>query len=242
MTDAAVPLATLEQRIEQQEAELQALRQEYEARQARLAALTQTREDLAAQLRAVDAEIEAVFRGNAVPVPAPAASRARPGKAPTLPETLLDILRQAGRPLTVKELADEIVRRRYPTRSGNVHGMVQTRVREMVARGVLRRAPANRPGFEAAGPAARASAAAKSRPAEPAPRTAPAGRPSLRDLLTRLLRRARRPLKAQELAEQALKAGHQTSSKSFVDVVGVALSRMDNLERVPGRGYRLRKE
>ncbi len=63
---------------------------------------------------------------------------------------------------------------------------------------------------------------------------------SLKDLLTRLLAESDRPLKARELAERALAAGYQTQSKDFVNVVWVALGKMD-VEKVPDQGYRLEK-
>jgi hypothetical protein len=79
-------------------------------------------------------------------------------------------------------------------------------------------------------------------PKESAGKTAPKpGGVSLRELLTRLLSESKRPLKAKELAEQALAAGYQTTSKDFVNVVWVALGKMDHLENVPGQGYRLKK-
>jgi hypothetical protein len=67
------------------------------------------------------------------------------------------------------------------------------------------------------------------------------GAVSLRELLTRLLAESKRPLKAKELAEQALAAGYQTASKDFVSVVWVAVGKIENVENLQGQGYRLKK-
>src|SRR5439155_1637441 len=82
----------------------------------------------------------------------------------------------------------------------------------------------------------------------PAPRPAPqaasgrrGGQPSLRVVLTQLLQKSRRPLTGTELAEQAQAAGYQTQSKDFPAVVWAILVKMDNVENVPGKGYRLNK-
>jgi len=44
-----------------------------------------------------------------------------------------------------------------------------------------------------------------------------------------------------ELAQQALARGFQTESKDFANVISVTLSKMDNVENVPGQGYRLNR-
>jgi hypothetical protein len=59
--------------------------------------------------------------------------------------------------------------------------------------------------------------------------------------LTELLRKSRRPLTARALAEQVLAAGYQTQSQSLTNVVWVALGKLENVENVPGQGYRLKK-
>ena len=63
----------------------------------------------------------------------------------------------------------------------------------------------------------------------------------LRVLLAKLLAKSKRPLAARELADQVLASGYQTKSKKFVDVMWVALGNMDNVENVPGQGWRLKK-
>ena len=43
------------------------------------------------------------------------------------------------------------------------------------------------------------------------------------------------------LAEKVLASGYQTKSKDFTKVVSVGVWKMDNVENVPGKGYRLKK-
>ena len=51
---------------------------------------------------------------------------------------------------------------------------------------------------------------------------------SLREVLTALLRESKKPLKAKELASQALARGYKTKSKTFVDVIWTMLGQMKN--------------
>ncbi len=156
--------------------------------------------------------------------------------------------------MTAKELAEEVVQKKYPTTSRNIPGLVKNTVSEMVTKGVQRRAE-GQPGVTLPQPQApKSSPAAKAAPTEKkagtngkaAQTTTPQaaegvkGKVSLTDLLTRLLRESDRPLKARELAERALAAGYQTASKNFVNVVWVALAKLD-VEKVPDQGYRLKK-
>jgi hypothetical protein len=119
-------------------------------------------------------------------------------------------------------------------------------------RGILQRAP-DQPGYVLA----RSGIGTKLPGTEPATRTrkkdalsskkAPsskrAGRPEkpLRVVLTELLAKSRQPLPARELARQAKAHGYRTKSKKFVEVLWVMLGKMDNVENVPGIGYRLKK-
>jgi hypothetical protein len=48
-------------------------------------------------------------------------------------------------------------------------------------------------------------------------------------------------LSGSELAEQAVAAGYRSNSAKFVDVVWAMLSRMDNVEYGPEKGYPLKK-
>jgi hypothetical protein len=260
----AVPLENLAQRIARQQAELEALRQEYEARQNRLADLKRRREELERQLRQLDAEIQTVDQGETPPkaaggkaAPAKANAAAAPAKAVrpnTLPALLVNLVRRANGPLTMKQLADAVVHRKYPTTSQNIPGLIQTRVRELVAKGILQPSPDKpgfvlaRPGSEAkvpvAKPALRKSEGQKS--AESSTKTPPknwGGRPEkpLRVVLTEILAKSPGPLPARELAKQAKAQGYRSESKDFVQVIWVVLNKMDNVENVPGKGYRLKK-
>jgi hypothetical protein len=152
-------------------------------------------------------------------------------------------------------LAKEVVRRKFPTQSGNIRRLVQARVFELVRKGALRRA-GDRPGVvlgsDANGRSAR-SATGNVQPSKVASHRATAvqkrrdgskrrgGQPPLRVVLTNLLRQSKQPVSGSELAERVRAAGYRTSSKSFAHVVWVMLGNMDNVEHVPGKGYRLKR-
>ena len=68
------------------------------------------------------------------------------------------------------------------------------------------------------------------------------GQPPLRVVLTSILKSSRKPLTGTELAEQALAAGYQSNSANFVDTVWAMLAKMDNVEHVPDKGYRLKRK
>ena len=72
-------------------------------------------------------------------------------------------------------------------------------------------------------------------------RAQPDKQPPLRVVLTNILAKSRRPLSGSELAEQVLATGYQTRSQKFVDNVWAMVHQMDNIEHVPGKGYRLKK-
>jgi hypothetical protein len=271
------PLDSLAQQIARQQAELEALRQEYKTRQARLADLNRRKQDLQAQLQRVEADIQATTEGRApgraaapaqtpkakpatprphpTPLQAkPAAPLPKPTRSQTLPAFLVDIVRKATGPVPVRQLAQEVVRRKFPTTSGNVRRLVATKVKELVKRGILRRAP-HQQGVVLARAAAGAPAAAAKAPPGPkkntktgqvVPRAATPphtnGRPlPLRVLLTDLLAKRRRPVAARALAEQVLANGYRTKSKDFLEVVWVMLGKMDNVRNVPGQGYTLKQ-
>ena len=63
----------------------------------------------------------------------------------------------------------------------------------------------------------------------------------MREVVTQILQKSRTPLTRGELAVEALKAGHRTSSKNLTNVIGAQINAMDNIEHVEGAGYRLRK-
>jgi len=268
----STPLETLAQQIARHQSELQALRREYETRQSSLSELTRQKEALQAQLQQLDAAIEATIQGGhpsstpaarSTPVSKPSAATTKaplgkatlPARKPfrknSLPALLLDIFAKAGGPLGVKQLAAEVVRRKYPTTSSNVPAMVDTRVRELAKRGLIQRA-ADQSGFVLAS-AGTKNPAGKSTPAPkvslkngaaaiPAASPHTNGQPpSLRTILADLLSKSRRPLTARELAEQVLASGYQTKSKNFVNVLWVALGQMNNVVNVSGKGYKLKR-
>ncbi|HKI37653.1 MAG TPA: hypothetical protein VKA46_37715 [Gemmataceae bacterium] len=263
MPDPTLPLDDLTQQIAQRESELQWLRQQYEARQARLAELARQREALQAQLRQVEDDIQAETRGEAPSAPAPPVAQGTPATSPkptarlTLSDALVEVLREVNRPLTARELGEELVGRKFPTTSSNITNLVHNRLSDLVKRGVLRRAPGqpgvllaeSADGTKAAaatirrdGPAAPANEAArKTAPARPPQPGWRGGQPPLRSVLTELLQKSRKPLAARDLAEQVLATGYQTKSKDFTDVVWTALGQLDNVENVKGKGWRLKK-
>jgi len=145
-------------------------------------------------------------------------------------------------------------RRNFPSRAGNLLKQVTTRVGELVNKGVLRRTadrkavslPKGSPGKKPTPPPAPAPAAQTPSPKAPkAPSTPPAeagrGQSSLRLVLTRILQKSSKPLGGGELARRARAAGYQSQSKDFTNVVWVTLGKMDDVEHLPGKGYRLKK-
>jgi hypothetical protein len=246
MPDTTLPLNDLTRQIAQRQAELERLRQEYVARQTRLADLTRQRAALKAQLRQVEADIQAVTRGQATGA---AAEAPKPAGRRTLTEALVEVLREANRAMTARELGAELTRRKFPTSSTNITNLVQNRLSDLVKKGVLRRAKGRKgvrlPRAAAPSPKAPApakAAARKTRAASPAPQSGlRKGQPSLRSLLTELLQTSKKPVPARELAEQVLATGYKTKSKNFTDVVWTALGQLKNVENVKGQGWRLKK-
>lgn len=59
-------------------------------------------------------------------------------------------------------------------------------------------------------------------------------------VVTKILAGLREPLSVQELADQVLASGYRTNSKNFKEVIWGGLSKMPNVENVPGKGYRLK--
>src|SRR5688572_5007844 len=126
MPTAVIPFQDLAQRIQQQEAELAKLRQELQQRQSRLTALMRRKEELQEALRSVDAELESVGQVHApepvtpaAPVrkakPAAAKPASKRGKGMSLPHYLVKLVEEANKPITVKELTDQLVQRKFPT-------------------------------------------------------------------------------------------------------------------------------
>ncbi len=267
MTSRAIPLQDLAQRISQQQVELEKLRREYEARQTHLRDLTQRKEKLQTQLQQVEAEIRGVGQGSAHPPaaaktpvkaakPAGAGSVKKPTGTVSLPKLLLRIVAKAGGPITVKEIAQEVVRHKYPSTSKNLSKMVEKRVSEMVKKGLLRRAP-NQQGVlpaqtakTATAPAAKVEstpAATVPKPAtvakapSPSPATATENELPLPVVVTQVLAKTSEPISARVLADKVLATGYKSKSKDFINVIWAGVGKMDNVENVPGKGYRLKK-
>jgi hypothetical protein len=269
--NTVTPLESLAQKITRQQAELQALQSEYEMRQSTLAELNRQKAELQAQLQQIDADIRAMKEGSQATPSSPAIARpsaprtqARPqtGKASpaslrvpranTLSSLLLDILQDADGPRTVKQLSEEVVRRDFKTTSKNIPAIVREKVYALVRRHLLRRV-SRKKGYALAKGAAATPAKQALPPSRPtakngsvAKKTSPSrdGQKQqlpLRSLLTNLLAKSRRPLTARELADQVLASGYQTKSKDFMNVIWVALPQMKNVERVPDKGYVLKR-
>jgi hypothetical protein len=258
MTTPSLSLEDLARHIARQENELDRLRQEFEARRVQLDELSRRKQELESQLQQVESEIQGLATGSLErPAAAPAKRRrARRGQGLTLSDLIVNLVTEAGgQPLSVQKLAREVVRRKFPTTSRNVPGLVQTRVGELVRKGVLRRTAGRlgvvlgtAPNSQPAVTRPRGPARGKGKKAGPRGRTArrPApgrrqGQPSLREVITEVLRESRQPLGSGQLAQKILATGYKTSSKDFPGVVSVALTKMPNLEKVPGRGFRLKK-
>jgi hypothetical protein len=252
MPNAAIPLSRLAKHLAKGQSELDRLRKRYETR---LAAIQQRRGSLQAQLDQVEAEIRTVGHDDSAPADeetaaAPVAKTGRRGKKVKLPGLIVSLIESAGKPLTVKELAGEIQRKKIPTKSMNIPKLVQVRVYEMTRKGVLAHAK-GQPGYVVASangqarsvPAgAKSTAAPKAQTGKTSHRGGPRGsQPPLREVLTKILEGCKEPIGGGELADRARKAGYKSKSKSFRDVVWVNLGNMKNVEHVPGQGYRLKK-
>ena len=74
-----------------------------------------------------------------VPVKHQTKPSTKPTKGISLPKYLVHLIQNANRPLTVKELADEVERNRFPTTSKNIRKMVESRFYELVREKTLRR-------------------------------------------------------------------------------------------------------
>lgn len=262
MTATAVPLDTLAQRIAQQQSELESLRQEYEARQARLTDLNRHKAELETQLGQIDAQIQAVGRGDTdlksreIPSSRPATPtrNVKPARRQKLADVLVDMVRRAKDPITAKQLAEKVIAKKFPTTSQDIPTLVKTRVHELVAKGVFQRAT-DQPGvvladsrrYQNSQPAHVTISKMKGKKSVVSPKTTSQvernGRKKipLRSILSKLLAKGRLPLNMHELAEQAQGQGYATKSKDFPGVVRVMLSTMDNVEHIPGKGYRLKK-
>jgi hypothetical protein len=188
---------------------------------------------------------------------------------PTLPVLLVTMLREAGRPLTVKELAAGAKRRGFQSSSHRFSKMVQVTVQKMKRKGLLQRA-AGQPGFvlakqgsgkppseqttpgqltspKTAPQSTKPTSAAKSASTSSQRPQAPAGaqprnRVPLKQVLNQVLQKCNKPMSGGELAKLVLKTGYRTTSKNFTDVVWAMLPSMDHVEHIPNQGYRLKQQ
>ncbi len=259
MPPADLSLLELSQRQAQKQAELEEARRAFEGRREEL---VRRREELVAQLQTVEAEIAAARVPNTEPLapagqPAPVAPAPEPpaSQSPiqggmTLSRFLEDLVQQAGRPITVKELTEKVVQDQFPTTSRDIPKLVKNKVSELVKRGVLQRKGAAGVVFvkERAKPAVGATKAQRSRKAASSNGKVPPAGKKLREplsaLLLRLLDASDEPLRAKELADRARAAGYQTESKDFTNVVWVALGNLvkqEKVENIPNRGYQLKR-
>jgi hypothetical protein len=261
----ATPMQSLAQQIAHQQSELEALRREYETRQNNLAELNRQKQELKAQLQRIEADIRATKEGgslSAIPLAEAGDTAAVPrrrrrrgrrkgarGGAPranTLGAVLLEILHQAGGPRTAKKLSEEVQRRKYSTTSSNLPAMVKNQIHHLMKRGLLRRV-SRKQGYAAKGTATPAAPASKSAGAKAGSANGAvrgkAGQPklSLKAVLTKVLAQAKKPMSAREMADAALASGYKTKSKNFMDVMWVVLGTMDNIKKVPGEGYALKR-
>jgi hypothetical protein len=267
MPTTTVPLDNLADRIAQQQAELESLRKELEARQTRLAKLNEKKDILEQRLRQLDADIEAVNQGK-TPLrrpakPAVTASPAHPTrpkkKAPSPPDAkppkrmadlLVDIVSETNGPVTAKPLAEELQKRGFFTESPNLPRIVKARLNDLVREGVLRRSEdqagvimGKAAGKSKAQAGRRKKGRKKDAASKASSRVSANGRTKapLRSIVTKILAKRTQPLPARELAEQAKAKGYVTKSKDLTSVLWVLLGKMDNVENVPGEGYRLKK-
>ena len=247
----------LSQRIQHQEAELAKLRGEFETRKKQLADLARRKEELQAQLHEVESEIQAVHVSTQTPKaalppstpkkPAAAKPAAKKRKGVSLAQFLTDCVREARKPITTKELAEEVVRTKYPTKSSNIRAMVDTRVGELVTKGIFRRAD-NQPGVVLAGSTASKQPAAKTpssngrmKVSVSAPHVRSDKKLSLKAVLLNVLTESSRPQTTEELVEKVLATGYQTKSGDFKNVIWVTIGNMPNVKRIQGKGYQLKK-
>jgi hypothetical protein len=276
----ATPLDDLARRISNQEAELQKLRREFEERRRQLASLTQRKEALQAQLQRIDTEITALVSGiqrkTAIQRPKPAKStqgqqaknaKSKSAKPPvpssnsttepglTLPHLIVRIIQEARGALSIRQIAEEALRRGFTTSSSNFRGVVATRVHELRRKGMLR--PADGQAGFVLGKSSRIQEAAARKPvpkgnsknglpaagknSKPSQGKRQGEQPSLQSVLTRILERSQRPLVARDLAKRAVAFGYRSKSKDFGRLVQVTISRMDGVVNLPGKGYRLKK-
>ncbi|MFL5242466.1 MAG: hypothetical protein ACJ8FY_10195 [Gemmataceae bacterium] len=150
-------LKGLHQRIAKHDAELQGLRQELEARQSQFASLNQRRQALQAELKRVEKELAAVAGGKKAsnvapknahtknPVAKPSVAQKKTASL-SLPAMIVSIIQEAGQPLTVQQLVVQVKKRGFRSTSTNFAKMLQTRVYDLLKKGLVVRS-ADQSGF-----------------------------------------------------------------------------------------------
>ena len=223
MTATALPLESLEQQIARQQSELEVLRREYAARQTRLAELNRRKAELEAKLSQIEAQIQAVARGEAAVTSRPAPSRrpaastrtVKSSRRQKLPALLVEMVRHAKGPLTARQIADELLAKKYPTKSNDLARIVQTRMHELVAKGIFQRAK-DQPGVVLAGAKhsnvlqaangtiTKTKATKSAASSNTASRVERNGRSKvpLRLILAKILAKSRQPVNARDLAQR----------------------------------------
>ena len=244
-----VPLDQVAQRIARQAAELEALRRDYEARKRQLADLTRRKQQLQSQLDKVETDILALTGGSTPapavkPRPAVAKGKSKSKSGVSLPEMLQQVLRDLGCPLTHRQLVEEMVAAEIPDeieRSAEASHDPRRRDgqegppaphqgwRGDAARGRRQRSEDSCQ--------ARLDGQGLSRRSSPNPARE---QPPLRAVLTTLLEKSKGPMPGGELARLAKATGYQSTSTDF-EPLHVTLNKMNNIERVKGQGYRLKK-
>jgi hypothetical protein len=273
----------LEQHIAQLEAQLAQLKKE----QTLLQNLRARKEDLQKELHRVNAQIAKVTSkvappsaGNTVPAAKatptpPAAKVAKPvsppakvpaspaavsSAAPSLADLIVACLKAAnGKPVGVKQLTDETLKRGFRTTSSTPYRIVESRIQDLSKKGVVAHAK-GQPGWVLgkAAPAAKPPAATpmkhgatKSVGAKPGKngvaKVAPyakkdntPAKPPLREHVVIVLKRSKGPMSLKELSQKILAGGYKTGSTDFANVLGGALKKMKDVKRVPGKGYELK--
>jgi hypothetical protein len=280
MSTATIPLHDLARQITAREAELAKLRQEYAQRNSKLTELNRRKEALQQQLQQLEKELQEAGKkqDSHAPAKAPVAKKATPmpSAAPkltvaktslssepmSLPKFLVHLVEQADHPLSAKELAQEVVRRKYPSKSKDLAGMVETRVSELVRKGILGRTAdktalvvAHKAGAKSSSPtpsskktesrSSTSSVSAKTTKTTKTTKSTKASKTgrgsSLKQMLHDVLAASSVPMKTTELAQAVLKRGYETASKDFKNVIWVCIGDMESVENIRGQGYRLKK-
>ena len=191
-------LDAIQQRIAQQNSELQTLRRELEARQSRLKTLSKRKHELEDQLGRIESEMAAVTAGAKRPTASslktatagakrPTAGSPKHVKkvaakppaskptSPTLANLIIAIVQHAGRALTVQQITKAVKQRGFPTKSKALHKLVGKNAYALATKELLRRTdnyPAAFAVSSASGKSAPASAAKPGKATGSAPATA----------------------------------------------------------------------